>query len=1751
MAIKFNIEPYYDDFEIAGSDGLSPKEKYNRILFRPGHAVQGRELTQIQSILQHQVSSVGRHLFEEGSMVIPGDTTVEPQQAYIKLASVNEVTLKNLIGKTFTGADTGLTAKVVAVAAAAGADPDTLYVNYLRTGTSQEKVFDDAETLTSGSYTAVVATNGTGLGSIASIEEGIYFIDNHFVVVKADQLILDKYETDPSYDIGLEVTESIATSAEDTSLNDNANGTPNYAAPGAHRYKISTKLIKQANEANTLTKFLLLARMVNGQITSQVRTTEYSVLEETLARRTFDESGNYAVRPFMATVNEHTAINTPGDATKLSIGLESGKAYVRGYEFETQGTRFVNVDKARDTALFEAASVPMIIGNYITVENIEGIPDISTFSSITIHGSTGGTGTELGTARARSFVYAGSNKYRIYLFDIKMAGSYNFTAARSFKMAGTPEFIADIVLTGGLAIRSEPNRNSMVFNLPFARVKTCDSQADDAADDFNYVYFNNRLIGSSLSDGSGQIVFDTVGSNEQFEPVDDENWILTDNLTGDIIDITSLSSVFTNQSGTVTLSGLTAPYYNKNMTLIAGVKRSLTHKAKSLTTSGSANVDLHPIPSPSQTDWMALENADGYRLLAVFESADTSTAATINDTNVTEYYEFDDGQRDNFYDVARIRLKPNTAFRSTGQLLVRYEYFTHSGSGDFFTVDSYSGLQDVDGNAVNYEDIPNFKSTNTGTEIELRSAVDFRPRKNDTGVNFSGEGSSTTVCPEPLTTFTTDIQYYLNRIDKIYLDKSGKMGVTKGVPAVNPKLPDNPKDSMVLYNVMIPAYTLNTDEVGIEMLDNKRYTMRDIGKLEKRINNIEYYTALSMLEQDAANRDIIDTATSTSRIKSGFIVDSFSSHKIGNVISNEYRAAIDRNNRMLRPAFSEDNVRLLINDALSSNFKRTGDIVTLPWTETSLANQQTASSFINVNPYEVFSWEGTLELSPSTDEWKDTTRRPDVTVNQNGVFDAMMSIIDETDALGTQWNEWETNWVGVVDSRTEETNVTRRRGGWFNRWTQPGIQTDTIETVQTNESRTGIETFVSPESINTNIGDRVVEINFAPFIRSRIVNFKATRLKPNTTMYAFFDGTSVANYVRAEATYTLHADNDNPVVNGKNTYSAHPVGATALTTNGQGELIGSFFIPNSGSTFFKTGTREFKLIDSSTNNGTLSTTQATAVYSAKGLIETKENVTISTRVPRIETREVNDDQTLFSDRTISGPVRWVDPLAQSFIVPLEGGAFITSIDLFFHTKDDNIPVTLQIREMNQGIPTQKIIPFGEVTLNPSDVTVVNLETELPSPNEVTNFAFPSPVYLQDGIEYCFVVMSNSNEYQCWYAGIGDDDYVTGNRISKQPYAGVLFKSQNASTWTPDQNKDLKFKINRAEFNTSVNAQIILENGEVQTRQLIKNPFATTSGSNVIRVSHKNHHFFDSTNSINSSVTITGATSTNGIPAGEINGTHVIDNVEMDSYTITVTSNATGTGIDGGTLCEATENQLFDTFYPNVSQINFPGTNSTYGVRTSTGMSLGGTSPTPYVTSTSFTPIIVNQNTNMLSPGVIASDDNEQAGKTFFIRGTLTSTKDNISPVIDLERTSVFTIANRIDNPSATLVSGKNVVADFVAETDSNLGSAKAKYVTKNVTLKDPADGIRMFMDTNRPSRTSLEVYYRVADSEDAINGLPWILANPEEAIGFDDSGAYSETEFVIDPAGVFTTFCVKIVMKTSNSSRIPTVRDLRIIALQP
>jgi len=1709
MAISFNVEPYYDDFEsVASGNTLSPKEQYQRILFRPGKAIQARELTQLQTQLQNQISAHGTHVFKDGSVVVPGAVHLHNKIDYIKLDSVNSYcdTVAELVGTEFT--DGTNVARVVHATLASGSDPITIFVKYI-SGTT----FADNATITDGANKSaeVKASAATGFGSIVSIEDGIYYIKKHFVAVKASTIILSKYTTNVSFDIGLLVTESLVSSGTDASLNDNATGTPNESAPGAHRYSITAVLSSQAVNA-TSGNFVLIARLEDGYITKNAATADYNHLADELARRTFDESGNYYVNPFKALVKDYTKITTAGsfitgteykistvgttnftligasantvglvftatgagsgtgtavDQTKLTLGVEPSKAYVRGYEIETLNTTNVDIDKARTSELATDKVTEITHNNFIEVTALVGTPDITTFGRLSI---TNGS-TQIATARPRSIervsIASGNggnstDRFRIHIFDfVQVHASLTMTNAThliAFDEDGSGEVAEDFaatIATSGTKHNIGPD--SLIYKLPYDRIKTCNSVTDGGTPDFNYRFETNRIIAAGGAVSGGSATFTTTVTGEVFgTKANNTNWILindTDDTAGGIaVDVSNITLNSGSTTATITVG---TTHNGDTVRLIAPFIRTGTHKSKTLSSNTAVAFN-------ASTDFtgagQALGHADVHELVSVVE--------TSGSANVTEHFELDNGQRDDFYDLGRVKLKTTSNYAATKALTATYKYFIHGATGDFFTVDSYTGI-------IDYEDIPKQSG------IELRSAVDFRPRISNAGANFDTTGGNLSVAPTRFTQFETDIQFYLPRIDKVYLNSKGVFGVAAGVPARYAEEPDVPNDSMHLYTLNVPAYTLTADEVTIKFMDHRRYTMRDIGRIDKRIGQIEYYSVLSFLESEAQNKQILDGALNP-RWKSGYLVDAFANTRVSNSLSPEYRASVDMLSRELRPGFAQGNAALahtVLDAAL--NTVKTGDLVTLPYTHSAIITQGQYSGSINVNPYDVFNWTGSIKLTPSTDEWRDVDRRPEVVINNDAEFDAMMNNLEPQ--VGTVWGEWSTNWTG-------------------RRWVGQGRNETLIDTG--TSTRTGVTQSIEVQTSRFSVGDRIVEVNFVPFMRTRLVEFEATRLKPGMTVYAFFDGVSVASYVK-EGSYSYE-----PLV-GINSVTAHPGGAGPLTTDANGAVSGTFLIPNNSALNFKTGEKEFKLTQSSTNDDELTETSATAMYNATGLIETRENVIVSTRTPVLQRREASES--VSAQRTVRR-VTWGDPLAQSIL--LDKAAFVTKLDLYFTTKDAAIPVQIQIREMVNGFPTQKIVPFSDTTLNPGSV----------STSGATTFTFESPVYLQDGVEYAITVISNSNKYNVRYGQIGDEDQ-NGNRISQQPYAGVLFKSQNASTWTADQNKDLMFTLHRAVFSTTAKTAI-LRNSTLPSRALVNNAITTTSSSQNITVAHRDHGMV-----VGESVTLAGLTATlNGHTTTHLNKAHTITAITRDSYTFVSAGTGSATGIGGGSAMQATQNLAWDTAKSVLQNLILPDTAQTWTIKDTAP----GSSTTIGSTAAA---LVANQDYTPGTPKVIKAG----ATHTVELTGTFTTTTDYLSPVLDMERSSLITVSNRIDNSTA------------VAETDPSKGSNLAKYVTKTVELNESSDTIKVYLDINRPSNTFVDFYYKTGNTAGTFDAGNWVAATPSGnggQVAFSDGTTYNETEYEITPTAPFTIFAVKIVMRSTGTSFVPKCQDLRVIALR-
>ena len=406
---NLNVSPYFDDF--------NENKNYHKVLFKPGFPVQARELTTLQSILQNQVEKFGRHFFKEGSMVIPGGTFYDPNYFAVKIdpnflnIPVNSYT-KFLVDNNIKiqGETSGVEATVVnRLTAPESIDGfDTLYLKYSKSGSDgTTRTFQDGENLitlsgiafentsiaANSQFARCIVANSTSTGSSFSINEGVYFVRGFFVKTIASTVILDQYSNSPSYRVGFLIKEEkTSASSTNSDLYDNALGFSNEAAPGADRLKISVSLHKKSLTDINDKDFVELMRVVNGSVKEMVTATEYNIFAKELARRTYDESGDYYVKPFSIDVKEslndrigNRGIyfdtqqtqngNTPSDDI-ISLQVSSGKAYVRGYEIDKVGSTSIDVLKPRTTKLEENISIPIRIGKSMNITNVLGSPAI-------------------------------------------------------------------------------------------------------------------------------------------------------------------------------------------------------------------------------------------------------------------------------------------------------------------------------------------------------------------------------------------------------------------------------------------------------------------------------------------------------------------------------------------------------------------------------------------------------------------------------------------------------------------------------------------------------------------------------------------------------------------------------------------------------------------------------------------------------------------------------------------------------------------------------------------------------------------------------------------------------------------------------------------------------------------------------------------------------------------------------------------------------------------------------------------------------------------------------------------------------------------------------------------------------------------------------------------------------------------------------------------------------------------------------
>lgn len=591
----------------------------------------------------------------------------------------------------------------------------------------------------------------------------------------------------------------------------------------------------------------------------------------------------------------------------------------------------------------------------------------------------------------------------------------------------------------------------------------------------------------------------------------------------------------------------------------------------------------------------------------------SSSAYATSGTDRSSYFELDNGQRDAYYGLATISLKstaPANLIRSTSKITVVFDCFTHDQSAGrgFFSANSYpiDDANTANTNAITTQEIPLYLSE-SGRVYDLRDVADFRVIAANTAAVTSTAGSATEnpagtlsfsvypYLPSPDSTFETDIQYYLSRRDRIVLDTNGVVKVLEGKPRVSkPIAPDERKGTMTLGYASVPPYpSLSADlartysrydyAIQTEVSQNRRYTMKDIGTLESRIETLEYYTSLSLLEKSTADLQVRSSTTGQNRFQNGLFVQPFKGFDLSDVKNTQYMAAIDGSRTEMRPAIMRESILMTVDTARSTGIKKAGDLVLLDYSSNNVyISQPYASKKRNCVEGNVYTWKGALTLYPSVSTSVDTTVGPTVVNN----IDLASNWLAVDKAWNTSWGDWVDKSTKVTGSKTGAAKLAGTIKDDDGSVDYKYEQTTTYYT-QTTQQRTGYDLDVSVNTTKYDLGTFVTDVSVLPYLKPAVIRFKVTGMKPNTRLYAYFGDTSVTGHVQStNSDWTEYT-------NGITDWTA------PLVTDDRGRMWGIFKMP---ANTFKSEEIVFKLCDVDdlvTGEDSIQTSASATYYGSK------------------------------------------------------------------------------------------------------------------------------------------------------------------------------------------------------------------------------------------------------------------------------------------------------------------------------------------------------------------------------------------------------------------------------------------------------------------------------------------------------------------------------------------------------------------------
>ena len=646
------------------------------------------------------------------------------------------------------------------------------------------------------------------------------------------------------------------------------------------------------------------------------------------------------------------------------------------------------------------------------------------------------------------------------------------------------------------------------------------------------------------------------------------------------------------------------------------------------------------------------------------------------------------------------------------------------------------------------------------------------------------------------------------------------------------------------------------------------------------------------------------------------------------------------------------------------------------------------------------------------------------------------------------------------------------------------------------------------------VGNYGVDANSVSFIKEQPVAIYCVGLRPNTPVNIFFDGVQVNAYCRAAS---LASSVTSPVLSDFALRSDLGGPATGFTTDSDGVFAAVFYIPPA--TFF-TGDREIIVADIAA-----ATNIASATTSAKIVFKSFNYDPETTDPSYVSTRPSDTQNNVLTNRGtgVSGSRDFIyNPMVIAFYVGPDDtfgvdGLYVTSVDLYFKSKSSTKGVIFDIRTLENGIPTQTVVPLSRVRLAPSSINVSD------DGSLATKVTFSGPIYLRAGFEYGISIIpeGGSPDYAIWTAAVGEKDLATGQVISDNWGEGFIYTSTNGTSWVPVQGEFPKFKLYRAQFDSANN--VVMTNKDYEFLRIANNIAAFDQGEWVYQDT-ANSTGTVSCNTGSNILIGSGTTFTTSLSVGNkivVANATVADVVTVNSIANNtyltlkeyprVTANSTVTG-----NFKIAPVGRVEVYNPNMSEIilddsnaanstfKFTTNSNIYGVVTGAVATITGVQDKvvnrfypvipvvqPQATSIDFKMAgiksdysayaekrydLAGQNYILDSEVVIASKSNEvvynSGNKSFVANIALSSTSQYLSPVIDMQGATAYVVRNFINNTSYN--------------EHTTQGQAATKYISKRVTLAEGLDSedIRLMITAYRPANTDIEVYAKILNDAD-------------------------------------------------------------------